>query len=297
MTDTTILLKALLKQRHLQGHRAFCKEYDRIAGKVDSDLKGGWPSKAQFYRWLSGDLVGLPYADHCRILEAMFPKWTAEQLFGPYNGGLEFIPEPAATPSPAEPKPPAARTPPRPNTGVADIVAAFANRADFIHHMPPARLFDSAKDIRMVGLSLNVLCQNYPDRVLLRQLEAGTTVSCLFLDPDGENITRRELEESDPPGHLTALTRLNIDAIRRIKAKLSPDAQPNLRIRIYDEPVRFNITVIDDTLCLVQPYLPDARGLESPTLVLERQPNPAGLFDTFAQVFETMWDRATEVTP
>jgi hypothetical protein len=65
-----IVLKMLLQQRHLQTHSAFRREYDRVAARVDPALKGGWPSKAQFYRWLSGDLIGLPYADHCRILEA-----------------------------------------------------------------------------------------------------------------------------------------------------------------------------------------------------------------------------------
>ena len=60
--------------------------------------------------------------------------------------------------------------------------------------------------------------------------------------------------------------------------------------------MRFNITVIDNDTCVVQPYLPDARGVESPTLVLERQAGqPAGLFDTFAQVFESISARSTEV--
>jgi hypothetical protein len=28
-------------------------------------------------------LKGLPYSDHCRILEGMLPGWTVEQLFLP----------------------------------------------------------------------------------------------------------------------------------------------------------------------------------------------------------------------
>ncbi|HEU5476132.1 MAG TPA: DUF5919 domain-containing protein [Actinophytocola sp.] len=292
-TSTDILLKVLLKQRHLQGHRAFCREYDKTAAKIEPELRGTYPSKAQYYRWLSGELVGLPYADHCRILESMFPNWTAEQLFQPYSGGIEFIPQPPAhIPPTAAP----ARKQPPPAGPVADITAAFASRSDFMHQMPPRELFDGAKDIRMVGLSLNLLCQHYPDRALLDLLESGTTVKCLFLDPDGEHITRREHEESQPAGHLSTFTRLNIEAIRRIHAKLSPDARANLRIHTYDETVRFNITIVDNATCVVQPYLPDARGVESPTLVLRRQASPAGLFDTFAHVFDSMWARSTEVT-
>jgi hypothetical protein len=41
-----IVLKVLLQHRHLQTHRAFCREYDRVAAEVDPTLRGGWPSKA-----------------------------------------------------------------------------------------------------------------------------------------------------------------------------------------------------------------------------------------------------------
>jgi hypothetical protein len=89
-----VVLKVLLQHRHLQTHRAFCREYDKVAAKSDPTLRGGWPSKAQFYRWLSGELVGLPYPDHCRILESMFPDWKVDQLFQAHEGGIDFVPEP-----------------------------------------------------------------------------------------------------------------------------------------------------------------------------------------------------------
>jgi hypothetical protein len=89
-----VVLKVLLQHRHLQTHRAFCREYDKVAARADPTLRGGWPSKAQFYRWLSGDLVGLPYPDHCRILEGMFPDWKVDQLFQVHEGGIDFVPEP-----------------------------------------------------------------------------------------------------------------------------------------------------------------------------------------------------------
>jgi hypothetical protein len=78
---------------------------------------------------------------------------------------------------------------------------------------------------------------------------------------------------------------------------LSTEARENLRIRTYDETIRFNITIIDDDTCIVQPYMPDARGVASPTLVMEKQAAGAGLFDPFEQVFSSMWDRANEVAP
>lgn len=90
----TTLLKVLLRQRHLQGHGTFRREYDKIAAKIDRELIGSAPSKAQFYRWLSGELSGLPYAHHCRVLEGMFPDWTATQLFEAYNDGIDYVPQP-----------------------------------------------------------------------------------------------------------------------------------------------------------------------------------------------------------
>lgn len=292
MADKPIVLKVLLRQRHLQGHRTFCREYDKLAKQIDAELVGSWPSKAQFYRWLARDLQGLPYAHHCRILEAMFPGWTAEQLFQEHTGGIEFVPEPPAKDTATPPAQPAL-----PSTqGMADVTAVFPSRPAFSHEIPPHKLFDNAEKISMVGLSLNMLCQSYPDKSLLDLLETGTVVECLFLDPHGHYIAEREREESHPAGVLSTLTTLNIQTLQRLHGKLSPEARGNLRLRTYDEPVRFNITVIDDTTCVIQPYLPDARGVESPTLVAERKPGVPGLFDTFSQVFDTMWARSKEIT-
>lgn len=73
-------LKLLLNQRHLQAHGAFCREYDRVAGANDPGLVGSWPSRATLHRWMAGAVQRLPYPDHCRVLEAMFPGWTVERL-------------------------------------------------------------------------------------------------------------------------------------------------------------------------------------------------------------------------
>lgn len=117
-----VVLKVLLQHRHLQTYSTFCREYDRAAVDIDPTLRGGRPSKAQFYRWLSGDLVGLPYADHCRILEGMFPGWKVDQLFQAHDGGIEFVPQ-SATP---QKQPPTIRPilPTEPADQSADLVSA-----------------------------------------------------------------------------------------------------------------------------------------------------------------------------
>lgn len=89
MAGQPIRLKYLLRERHWQIYRTFCIEYDKVADVIDPELTGTWPSRTQFHRWLSGDLKGLPYPDHCRILEGMLPGWTAAQMFEPVAGHAE----------------------------------------------------------------------------------------------------------------------------------------------------------------------------------------------------------------
>ena len=95
MTTESVRLKVVLRQQHLQTHGSFCREYDKVARTIDPELEGTWPSRAQFHRWLSGELKGLPHPHHCRVLEKMCVGYTATQLFEPYE------PEPSAA-RPAE---------------------------------------------------------------------------------------------------------------------------------------------------------------------------------------------------
>ena len=60
---------------------------------------------------------------------------------------------------------------------------------------------------------------------------------------------------------------------------------------MYDETVRFNMLLVDRRVGGVQPYLPESRGTDSPTLVLEPARDGEGLFPVFEQVFESLWER------
>lgn len=294
MPTTPSLFRVLVQQKHWNKYITFCAQYDKAAARVDRTLVGTWPSRGQFHRWLAGQLVGLPYSDHCRVLEHMFPEWTATDLFAPCPEGLPTTPaatrdsQPRLSPDPITSDTQTGQGP------LADVSAVFTSRSEFAAAMPPHTLLDGARDIRAVGLSLNMLCQHYPDQGMRALVEGGTTVHCLFLDPEGTAMKTREHEEGYPEGQLATLTALNIQILtQRVRDKLSDEARDRLRIAVYDETVRFNITIADDT-CVVQPYLPDARGVDSPTLVLCRDLVPAGgLFSVFEQVFTSLWERST----
>ncbi|MFD9949923.1 DUF5919 domain-containing protein [Nonomuraea sp. NPDC059023] len=55
---------------------------------------------------------------------------------------------------------------------------------------------------------------------------------------------------------------------------------------------QFNILLIDRAICVVQPYLPQARGVDSPTFVITDNTAAEGLFPVFDQVFNEMWERS-----
>ena len=290
MPAQPVALRALLRQRHWT-YATFCAEYDKAAKSIDPKLTGTWPSRAQFHRWINGELRSLPYPDACRVLEALFPGWTAEQLFGPITD--EQLAR-AAAPTAGDEQETA--DPPRLDVDrlladrFSDVSAVYATRSELISAMPPHALFDSASKIRACGLSLNLLCQQYADQSLRQLAESGTEIQCLFLDPDGEAVGHREREEGFRAGHLSDLTRINIITLQeRVRDKLTPDARSRFAIATYDETVRFNITLIDDSAGIIQPCMPGQRGVDSPTFVLHRRWPDLGLFPAFETVFSSLW--------
>lgn len=178
----------------------------------------------------------------------------------------------------------------------ADLTAVFTTRSGFSAEMPPERLFNGATEIRAAGLSLNYICQQFAEKGALDLIESGTTMHCLFLDPAGAAMRARELEEGYTPGQLAMLTELNIQILAgRMGDRLSPQARERLHIAVYDQPVRFNIMLVDNATCVVQPYLPYSRGVEAPTFLIQRRSASAGLLPVFEQVFSSLWDGARHI--
>ncbi|MBF6382479.1 hypothetical protein, partial [Nocardia farcinica] len=138
------LLKALLQQRHLQTVSAFNREYDRIARRIDPHIVGSGPKKAQFYRWLSGSIAGLPYPHHRRVLTEMFPGWSMEELFAPYTGGIGDLARNRAESAGSTN-----------NDAPGDRVIVHGSRVDFLRAMPPQELFAAANSIDLMGISSN----------------------------------------------------------------------------------------------------------------------------------------------
>jgi Domain of unknown function (DUF5919) len=291
MVDEPVTLKLLLRERHWT-YTTFCAEYDKAARTVDPRLTRTWPSRAQFHRWLAGDLR-LPHPDACRVLEALFPGWTVEQLFARH---LDHRPERLAADLPARDALRGAGDSEVAAGQFQDVTAIYATRSEFVSNVPPHKLFDNATSIRACGLSLNLICQQYAMPGLQRLIERGGSLQCLFLDPDGSAIRLREQEENYMPGTLSELTRINIRSLQdRVRGQLPEDARSRLEIATYDETIRFNIVLVDDRVGIVQPYLPAMRGVDSPTFVLQRKWQDQGLLPVFEAVVSSLWTRARPV--
>jgi hypothetical protein len=174
---------------------------------------------------------------------------------------------------------------------LAGVTAVYTSRTEFSHEMPPTRLFDSANAVGAVGLSLNLICQQYPD-LKLRALLRRASVRLLFLDPDGESIKRRNREEGHEDGHLSAWSNGNINIMRRLREDLPPEAAERVQLRMYDETIRFNLMFIDNQLGVMQTYLPALRGLDSPTFMMRRSgPEGSDLYSVYSHVFNSLWER------
>lgn len=68
-----------------------------------------------------------------------------------------------------------------------------------------------------------------------------------------------------------------------------------LRLRTYDDPLRFNIILIDQRTAVVQPYMPAVRGVDSPTFLLRQVNSGPALRPAFERIFARMWDRGRPV--
>lgn len=293
MSGQPTLLAVLLENKGLHRYGSFCVAYEKAARSLD-DKPGTAPSRAQFHRWLSGDLRRVPYTDHCRVLEHMVAGYSANQLFTPCPDGV--VPAPARRPQDGN-STALSRSdlPLSSDVGMAGVAAVFTTRTEFAASVQPSALFDGAKRIRAAGLSLNLLCQQMPDQYVLNLLTTGTELTCLFLDPDGKGIKDREDEENYSPGHLSSLNKLNIDIMSRLRDRLPANSRDRLALAVYDETIRFNIILVNDDICVAQAYMPTARGVDSPTLLIRRTNSAGGLHPVFEQVFESIAERSRPI--
>jgi hypothetical protein len=81
MSEQPTMLAVVLEGKGLDRYGSFRAAYSKAARNMDRTHGGAPPSRAQFYRWLSGGVRSLPHPDHCLVLEHMLAGYSAKQLF------------------------------------------------------------------------------------------------------------------------------------------------------------------------------------------------------------------------
>lgn len=170
-----------------------------------------------------------------------------------------------------------------------DVSRAYPSRGSAAESIGLMALHQSAERIQCSGISLNFLCQQVSAPVLTRLVRGGCHISALFLDPECPAMAAREAEECHPPGKLRDLTQLNIDHLLGLKRRLAVHGVAgSLEVAVTRETPRFSLTILDETLCIAQPYMPVLRGVDSPTFVLARR-SASGLVTSFVESFYELW--------
>jgi hypothetical protein len=281
LTTKPVVLKALLQQRHMQTHSAFCREYDKVALNVDRALKGGWPSRAQFYRWLSGDLIGLPYVDHCRVLEKMFPGWKVDQLFQTHDGGIDFIPEPPSSPQNKPAIQSAAATGPAEHS-VDQVVAFYPHRSDTPKKLWMDLLVQAREEVSLFANASLFLPEENPEAIEILGAKAagGVRVRILLGDPAHPAMELRGKEErlfEAIPGR-----------IRMALAYYRPlVGVEGVEFRLHGTSLYNSIFRYDDQM-LVNQHIYGTYGYMAPILHL-RKVAGSDLFETYIKSFELVW--------
>lgn len=283
VTENAPLLKVLLKARHLHVHSAFAREYRKVAAKIDRDLASTGPSKAQFYRWISGDLVKLPHSQHCRVLETMFPEWTVGQLFQPYSSSLEFIPESGRTTPPARPAAPKPNVPPTMASVPTEFVGLYAHRADTPNELWLDLLKGANDKIDLFANASLFLPEDNPEAISIikKKASAGVQIRVLLGDPSSEAAKLRGYEErlfEGIPGRIQM-------ALAYYRPLLGVDG---IEFRLHATSLYNSIFRYDDEM-LVNQHIYGTYGYIAPILHLRRKPG-GDLFDTYMRSFDRIWD-------
>lgn len=179
-----------------------------------------------------------------------------------------------------------------------ELQQIYRNRTDFNRDFSYARMFEHAQSILAIGISLNIIANNYSKDDLAQSIiEENCKIQVCFLDPNGKRCAEREEEENYPARTLADLTNSSILLMQILRGHIGrtePERSQNLEIRTYDLTPRFNIYIVDDTLMTVQNY-GYGRGGDTPTLLLKRKTR-GGLFDFYASAAHYILKHSTAIT-
>ncbi|MGW7047046.1 DNA-binding protein [Streptomyces avermitilis] len=111
--------------------------------------------ETQFRRWTGGKLAGLPGPETCQILEAMWPGFTAEQLFGappaddPQAPAFDLEERVQMTAREAHDGADATAAASISDNTIDELRDQVVSLAQRYHTLPPAKAYEAADDLRL----------------------------------------------------------------------------------------------------------------------------------------------------
>ena len=145
-------------------------------------------------------------------------------------------------------------------------------------------------NVKLLGITLSYYF--YPDTEEWAQLSAlvekGCTLQILILNPDSNQVGIREKDENntDLKGQIIQLIHHEKIFINNLKEEY----RSNVEIRLYDTYPSFAMTIIDDNLLRVTPYLFNKKGRACPTIEFVRKDE--GAFKAYFNHFNDLWDKS-----
>jgi hypothetical protein len=164
----------------------------------------------------------------------------------------------------------------------AEIVAAWAHRADAPLALWSRLLQRASSQIDLLGYAILFLPEQHPDLpdLLAERCAAGLKVRVALADPTSAEVARRdELERLGST--LPARIRTTVQLLAEVRDVAGVELRYH-SIPLYNAIYRF------DEQMLVTPYLVGAHGFQHPLLHLRRR-SATGIFQAFADQFEAIW--------
>lgn len=124
-----------------------------------------------------------------------------------------------------------------------------------------------------------------------RLLERRCEMQLLMLHPDFAQFRQKEEEETG--AHSIETLEEKLMRIFNERFALSKK-YPNLKIRLYKSVPLCAMTILDDRVLKVTPYLYQVLGLKSPTFEIWNNEMEGCIFDSYEQHFDKLWNSAEE---
>lgn len=168
----------------------------------------------------------------------------------------------------------------------AEVVAAYAHRADVPHHVWAALLTGATKQIDLLGYAYPFLLELLPNtmQIIADKATDGARVRLAFAEPDCPHVAERDALEQIG-GTLPGRIRNALNFCEPLHDVAGVEIGLHT-VHLYNSVFRF------DHQMIVTPHLYRARGYQHPALHL-RELSPHGIFAVHADQFEQIWQTTT----